>query len=37
MLDRNGEKLFYIARPLAIKNISCLECHGKTQDAPHKY
>jgi len=32
--DRDGEKLFYIARPLAIKNISCLQCHGKPEDAP---
>ena len=32
--DRNGEKLFYIARPLAINNVSCLQCHGRTQDAP---
>ena len=32
--ERKGEKLFYIARPLAIKNISCLQCHGRPQDAP---
>lgn len=32
--DRNGEKLFYIARPLSIKNISCLQCHGKPEAAP---
>lgn len=32
--DRNGEKFFYIARPLAIKKISCLQCHGRPQDAP---
>ena len=32
--DRDGEKLFYIARPLKISNISCLQCHGRTQDAP---
>lgn len=33
--NRNGEKVFYIARPLSIKNISCLECHGNPQDAPN--
>ena len=32
--DLDGEKLFYIARPLKIGNISCLQCHGKPQDAP---
>ncbi len=32
--NRDGEKLFYIARPLPIKNISCLQCHGKPGDAP---
>ena len=32
--DRNGEKLFYIARPLKIDKISCLQCHGRPQDAP---
>ena len=32
--DRNGNKLFYIARPLKIDNISCLQCHGRPQDAP---
>ncbi len=25
---------FYIARPLAIKEESCLQCHGDPQDAP---
>ncbi len=32
--DRDGQKLFYIARPLSINNISCLQCHGKPEDAP---
>ena len=32
--DRNGEKLFYIARPLKIDKVSCLQCHGRPQDAP---
>ena len=32
--NRDGEPLFYIARPLAIKSISCLQCHGKVADAP---
>ena len=30
----DGEKLFYIARPLTITNASCLECHGNPKDAP---
>ena len=32
--DRDGKKIFYIARPLKIHNISCLQCHGRPQDAP---
>lgn len=32
--DRNGERFFFVARPLAINNVSCLECHGNPQDAP---
>ena len=32
--NRDGKKLFYIARPLSINNISCLQCHGRVQDAP---
>ena len=33
--DQNGNnKLFYIARPISINNPSCLECHGKPEDAP---
>ena len=30
----DGEKLFYIARPLTIQQASCLECHGNPKDAP---
>lgn len=29
-----GSTLFYIARPLAMKEPSCLQCHGKPADAP---
>ncbi|MEG4812245.1 DUF3365 domain-containing protein [Microcoleus sp. F8-D3] len=29
-----GSTLFYIARPLAVKEPSCLQCHGKPADAP---
>ncbi|MDJ0569598.1 MAG: DUF3365 domain-containing protein [Pleurocapsa sp. MO_192.B19] len=29
-----GGDLFYIARPLAIKQESCLRCHGVPEDAP---
>ncbi|NEZ64690.1 response regulator [Leptolyngbyaceae cyanobacterium CCMR0082] len=32
--EQDGKKLFYIARPLAIKKSSCLECHGRVEDAP---
>jgi HAMP domain-containing protein len=27
-------QVFYISRPIAIKKQSCLQCHGKPQDAP---
>lgn len=30
----SGSTLFYIARPLAVKEASCLQCHGKPADAP---
>lgn len=30
----DGEKLFYIARPLTVETSSCLECHGDPQNAP---
>ena len=29
-----GERLFYIARPMAVGSDSCLECHGDPTDAP---
>ena len=32
--SRNGKDLFYIARPLAIKKESCLECHSTPDIAP---
>ncbi len=32
--EQDGKELFYIARPLAIKKSSCLECHGRVDDAP---
>ena len=32
--NRDGEKLFYIARPLSIDKTSCLQCHGRVEDAP---
>lgn len=28
------EKLFYIARPIVVNQISCLRCHGNPSDAP---
>ncbi|MDJ0796071.1 MAG: response regulator [Calothrix sp. MO_167.B12] len=30
----NGNELFYISRPLAIKKASCLECHSSPERAP---
>ncbi len=30
----DGKDLFYIARPLAIKKESCLQCHGNPEQAP---
>lgn len=32
--DLNGERLFYIARPLTIGSESCLECHSTPEQAP---
>ncbi|NER81465.1 MAG: DUF3365 domain-containing protein [Leptolyngbya sp. SIO1D8] len=29
-----GEKSFYLARPLIMQDVSCLECHGDPRDAP---
>ena len=29
-----GRKIFYIARPIVISKSSCLDCHGKSSDAP---
>ncbi|MEM9904722.1 MAG: DUF3365 domain-containing protein [Cyanobacteria bacterium P01_D01_bin.44] len=31
---QDGQRLFYLARPLAIKQASCLECHGNPANAP---
>ncbi|MEM9483778.1 MAG: DUF3365 domain-containing protein [Cyanobacteria bacterium P01_F01_bin.116] len=30
----NDQNLFYLARPLVMKDTSCLACHGQAQDAP---
>ncbi|NEZ62458.1 DUF3365 domain-containing protein [Leptolyngbyaceae cyanobacterium CCMR0082] len=30
----DGKKLFYMAQPLVMSDVSCLECHGKVRDAP---
>lgn len=32
--DLNGERLFYIARPLKIGSDSCLQCHSTPEQAP---
>lgn len=32
--DLDGERLFYIARPLTIGSDSCLECHSTPEQAP---
>jgi methyl-accepting chemotaxis protein len=32
--DLNGERLFYIARPLTIGSDSCLQCHSTPEQAP---
>lgn len=31
---QSGQKLFYLARPLYMKDASCLACHGAPEDAP---
>lgn len=30
----NGEKLFYLARPLVMMDAKCLDCHGRPSQAP---
>lgn len=30
----DGKKLFYMAQPLVMDDVSCLECHGSVSDAP---
>ncbi|NER79686.1 MAG: DUF3365 domain-containing protein [Leptolyngbya sp. SIO1D8] len=32
--SQGGQRLFYLARPLIIKQASCLECHGNPAHAP---
>jgi signal transduction histidine kinase/CheY-like chemotaxis protein len=32
--EKGREKLYYIARPLAIKQASCLQCHSTPEAAP---
>jgi len=32
--ELNGERLFYIARPLTIGSDSCLQCHSTPEQAP---
>ena len=32
--SRNGENLFFIARPLAVQQASCLQCHSTPSIAP---
>jgi signal transduction histidine kinase len=29
-----GQKFFYLARPLVMTDVSCLDCHGSASDAP---
>ena len=31
---RDGERVFFIARPLLANNASCLDCHGDPAEAP---
>lgn len=31
---KNGKNFFFISRPLAVRDFSCLECHGSPADAP---
>lgn len=31
---RDGQSVFYIARPMRMPDDSCLECHGRPEDAP---
>ena len=32
--EQDGQKLFYLARPLSIQQASCLECHSDPKKAP---
>jgi protein-histidine pros-kinase len=33
-LDQNGQRLFYLARPIQIKDEKCIVCHDTPQRAP---
>ncbi|MBP5972224.1 DUF3365 domain-containing protein [Brasilonema sp. CT11] len=35
--NMSGDKLFYSARPLTLKDSSCLRCHGTPETAPKSY
>ncbi|RJX25666.1 MAG: DUF3365 domain-containing protein [Desulfurivibrio sp.] len=34
VLDKNGERFFYLAYPIKIDSTDCLRCHGDPADAP---
>ncbi len=34
VMEKNGEKYFYTARPIRIEKAFCLTCHGDPADAP---
>jgi hypothetical protein len=36
VITREGQRVFYIARPMAIANQKCLDCHTTADAAPPK-
>lgn len=34
IMERNGEKYFYLAKPIRVEGKGCLRCHGDYNDAP---
>jgi serine/threonine protein kinase len=33
-IERNGSRVFYIARPMVIKDTKCIACHDRVDNAP---
>ena len=36
LIDRNGQRTFYIARPMPVTDAKCLDCHTTPETAPKR-